>query len=114
MATVEAQTRQLAAHSPTQRLKAADAELATLRVRLGAVIDANMRSNRSRFTLAARALDTVSPLAVLERGYSVVRKDGELVASISSVAPGEKLTAELADGQIHATVDSTQPHPRNG
>ena len=114
MATVEAQTRQLRAHSPTQRLNAADAELATLRVRLSAVIDANMHSNRSRFTLAARALDAVSPLAVLERGYAVVRKDDELVASISSVVAGEKLTAELADGQIHATVDFTQPHPENG
>ncbi len=114
MAAVEAQTHQLRAHSPIQRLNASAAELTTLKVRLRAVIDANMRRQRSSFSLAARALDAVSPLAILERGYAVVKKDGKLVGSVAAVVPGEKLTAELVDGQIHATVDSTQPHSRNG
>ena len=112
-ATVDAQQRQLHAHSPSQRLTASNAALATLKVRLGAVIDASLQRNRGRFTVAARALDSISPLAVLERGYAVVKKDEELVVSVAAVAPGEKLTAELADGRIHATVVSTEAHPNS-
>jgi exodeoxyribonuclease VII large subunit len=51
----------------------------------------------------ARAL---SPLATLRRGYAVVQDaDGHAVTSVAALAPGEAVTARVADGRVHAVVD---------
>ncbi|MEI5908127.1 exodeoxyribonuclease VII large subunit [Bacillus spongiae] len=51
------------------------------------------------------ALDALSPLKILERGYSVVYKENEtLVKSKESVAIGDNVTVELADGALDCKV----------
>lgn len=54
----------------------------------------------------AGKLDSLSPLRVLERGYSVTRrvKDDVLIDSISKVSPGERLRTRVADGEIESEV----------
>jgi exodeoxyribonuclease VII large subunit len=51
-------------------------------------------------------LETLSPLATLERGYSIVRRqdDGSVVRSVSQVAGGDDLTVRVGDGEYGATV----------
>jgi exonuclease VII large subunit len=50
---------------------------------------------------------------VLERGYSLTRAaDGRLVASVAALAPGEKVTVTLRDGEVAARVEEL--HPRKG
>ncbi len=54
----------------------------------------------------ARAL---SPLATLERGYSVLQDaDGHVLTSVAGVAVGAQVSVRVADGRIHAEVSSTQ------
>jgi exodeoxyribonuclease VII large subunit len=49
-----------------------------------------------------RALD---PRRVLERGYSITRTaDGAVVRAASSVAIGDRLVTETADGAVHSQV----------
>jgi exodeoxyribonuclease VII large subunit len=59
--------------------------------------------------LAARAvqLDTLSPLNVLGRGYSLTRRemDGVVVRSPNQVQPGERLVTRLQHGQIFSRVE---------
>lgn len=59
-----------------------------------------------RFNMAARTLDTVSPLATLTRGFSVVRRaaDGTLLTDADAVAVGEDIEAQLAHGSLKARV----------
>lgn len=60
-----------------------------------------------------RALETVSPLATVARGYALVStQDGALVRSVTQVQPGQTLTARLADGQLSAVVTAITPAPR--
>lgn len=54
--------------------------------------------------LAAR-LDTLSPLNVLARGYSLTRTaDGRLVRAAADVVPGDRLVTRLADGEVESRV----------
>jgi exodeoxyribonuclease VII large subunit len=47
----------------------------------------------------------MSPLAVLGRGYAVVRtEDGRVVRRRDEVAAGERLHIRLAEGTVAATV----------
>ena len=56
-----------------------------------------------------RALEAVSPLAVLERGYSITRRaDGSVVRGPEEVAPGDALTTIVAGGEIDATVTGSR------
>jgi exodeoxyribonuclease VII large subunit len=53
-------------------------------------------------------LDAVSPLATLQRGYSIVQRkaDGALVRSVSDVAVGDDLTIRVSDGEFEANTGS--------
>jgi exodeoxyribonuclease VII large subunit len=50
-------------------------------------------------------LESLSPLAILERGYALVfDADGKLLKDASHVNPGNQISARLAHGEIHAAV----------
>lgn len=56
----------------------------------------------------ARLLESVSPLQVLSRGYSVVESEDGVVESIEEVSTGDPLTVRLKDGSIDAKVEDTR------
>ena len=71
-----------------------------------AMIDTLNHCNQ-RLALAQRALDAVSPLAVLGRGYAlVVTPDGRLIKQAVSLHVGDALDIRLADGRVQAIVHS--------
>lgn len=55
---------------------------------------------------AGRALQALSPLAVLERGFSISKRvpGGELIQSVKQVQVGDQLATLVADGQILSRV----------
>jgi exodeoxyribonuclease VII large subunit len=85
-----------------------------LRARLQALAAATKRylaHRRSRLEQAAGKLDTLSPLAILERGYSLIfDAQGTLVKDASELEPGDRIHARLAQGEIDARVESP-PRP---
>ncbi|MBX9628500.1 MAG: exodeoxyribonuclease VII large subunit [Gemmataceae bacterium] len=60
--------------------------------------------------LAAR-LDTLSPLNVLARGYSLTRTaDGRLVRAATDVVPGDLVVTRLASGEVESQVVKSSGH----
>jgi exodeoxyribonuclease VII large subunit len=62
---------------------------------------------RRRAALAQKAgrLRALSPRATLDRGYAIVRREDELLRSATTVAPGDPISVELADGSFGARVE---------
>ena len=59
-------------------------------------------------TLAAR-LETLSPLAVLGRGYSLTEgSDGRLIVDAATLQPGERLTTRFARGRAVSRVEKVE------
>ncbi|MFO0833126.1 MAG: exodeoxyribonuclease VII large subunit [Phycisphaerales bacterium] len=87
----------------SERVAAADAALAmSVRHRL----DAQAGSVES----LERQLRSVSPLRVLERGFSVTtRSDGSLLRDADAARPGEVLQTRLANGSVASTVTGASP-----
>ena len=54
----------------------------------------------------AAALDALSPLKVLARGYSITYGPSGVVTSASGVAAGDDIRVRLADGDVYARVES--------
>lgn len=59
-----------------------------------------------RLAAQSAALQAMSPLAVLSRGYSVVTSKAGVISAASAVSEGDTVTVRLAKGRLIATVDS--------
>jgi exodeoxyribonuclease VII large subunit len=60
---------------------------------------------RAAVTQAGGRLRALSPQATLDRGYAIVRREGELVRSTGSVSQGDPIAVEVADGSFGARVE---------
>ena len=81
-------------------------ELAHLQQRLGDLSSALLSRRRQRFSALAAALDAMSPLKVLGRGYAVARsQDGTILKSGREVAPGDRVSVTLSEGGFDAVVE---------
>jgi exodeoxyribonuclease VII large subunit len=60
---------------------------------------------RARLEHAAGRLRALSPRATLERGYAIVRTHDEIVRSSTTVAAGDEVEVEVADGRFGARVE---------
>jgi exodeoxyribonuclease VII large subunit len=76
---------------------------------LGAAMRNQLLQNKVRIERMGRALEALSPLAILERGYALVFDGaGELVKDAAQVKAGDEIRARVARGEIEATVKKTR------
>jgi exodeoxyribonuclease VII large subunit len=74
-----------------------------------AAMSAAMRNQlllkKLRLERMGRALETLSPLAILERGYALVFDSaGQLIMDAAQIKVGDEITARVARGEIRAKV----------
>jgi exodeoxyribonuclease VII large subunit len=94
-------------HDPRQRLAQARERLLTCRSRLDRSLERGIHSTRSRFNALDNRLNSLSPLAVLDRGYALILDSaGSLVRSTAQITQGDKLVTRLADGTFVSRVES--------
>jgi len=67
-------------------------------------IRAELRNKRSGLREYAAALDAMSPLKVLSRGYSLVLSEGAPVRSVHQLKSGDLIQLRLSDGEADAKV----------
>lgn len=69
--------------------------------------------HRSALVGLQARLEALGPLATLERGYAVVRREdtGEVVHSVTQVGTGDPLAIRVRDGEFGADVRSTEEPP---
>lgn len=93
--------------SPRTRMREAVHRMVSLRGRLRTAMREQLAIAGGRADVAARALNAVSPLATLERGYAIVTRvgDGKLVRSSRDVATGDTIEARLHRGRVRARVE---------
>ncbi|MEO8735459.1 MAG: exodeoxyribonuclease VII large subunit, partial [Edaphobacter sp.] len=66
-------------------------------------------ANQTRLNRAAARLETLSPLAVLSRGYALVyTAEGTLLRAAADTAPGQTIRARLAQGTLTAKVSDNK------
>lgn len=93
---------------PTSAFAAHFERLDLLRHRLDGAIERRLRSEQSDLRAAVSTIRALSPKRTLERGYAVLVSDEhESIASVSDVAPGDRIHAYLADGEL--TLDVVEP-----
>ncbi len=94
------------------RLQAVAGRLEALQRRMTRAAPVEVQRRQRQVAALERQLLSLSPMAVLERGYSLTRTvDGKLVRSVRQVDHGTLLRTHLADGTLSSVVcaDSAPP-----
>ena len=104
---VQAARGRLLQRSPALGVQRSLSQIAQLRQRLTSAGRKPVERARQRLSLATRGLDSVSPLATLDRGYAIVTdaKTGNILTDATAVPPGTDIHARLATGALAATVN---------
>ena len=105
-AGLDALRGRLAQCSPQQKLQRLVNQAAQLAQRLEYCINTQLAYRREKLAILSRALDTISPLATLQRGYSITLRqtDGSVVHSAQQLRSGDTLKTQLARGSILSKV----------
>ena len=84
-------------------------ELDHMRDRLSAAGERKVSGYRQAFVRLASALDAMSPLRVLTRGYSLTEDaSGKLIRASSQLRPGDRVHLRFAEGGARCTVDAVE------
>lgn len=103
--TLEFLARSRALQNPLNYIQDRRVLLDYQRDRLAHGLNAALGRERERFARLAAALDAMSPLKVLGRGYAIAqREDGSVVRFAGEVGPGERLALRVSDGTIGVIV----------
>lgn len=95
-------------HEPRQMLARMRDRLADGTARLERSLERTLRRWAARVEAFDARLRSLSPLAVLERGYALVLdSDGAVIRSVAQVVQGEHIRTRLHDGEFSSTVDES-------
>jgi len=92
--------------SPQQHLNLHRQNVAGLKQRLNHHMQQTVDSKQQLIAALARELNAVSPLATLDRGYSITfNRNQQAIRQSDQVAKGDKLTTKLHDGELVSVVE---------
>jgi len=104
------QTARLRSSAPLHRLQALQSGQRLLWQRLQESLNRCLEQRRHQLTEVSRALDTVSPLATLSRGYAIISRcdDRSIVRAHKQVQSGDQVDARLAEGFLICRVEASR------
>ena len=95
--------------SPGKKIQTLSEKQNDLMARLVRRMESQINLKKEKLGGVAKSLDALSPLNVLDRGYSITtsKRTGKAVVSGAQVKKGDTVRIRLAKGQLDATVDET-------
>lgn len=101
----------LLAQGPRNRIQQSLVVIPQLCKRLEQEARRGLISRRQAVVMQMAALDALSPLGILQRGFSIVQtvSNGRVLRRASDVAVGESVQVRLAEGQLVCQVDKVMP-----
>lgn len=98
---------------PLDRVRDLNSRLVELDARLKRTMQRRLEQARHNVASLANSLEALSPLKVLQRGYSITRRadNGRVVRNTEEVATGDDILTILEHGRVRSRVESVDPEP---
>jgi exodeoxyribonuclease VII large subunit len=96
---------QLIYNDPTKKINQLNEKNALLLHLLVRNIHSTIRLDRERFDGILKNINALSPLAILDRGYSITSFQGKSLSKINHIKKGDSINIRLAKGQLDCMVD---------
>ena len=98
--------RRLQQVTPLHRINHHRERLTQIELLMPRLMQRHLERSRLRLAQQSGKLQSVSPLATLERGYSILLdRNGQAVSDSARVKVGDTLEARLHKGRLQCTVD---------
>ena len=96
---------------PLERIHELARRLDELEGRASRAMRQHLRRARQQIESTAARLESLSPLAVLGRGYSLTQRaaDGQVIRDASELTPGEQIRTRFARGESISRVEQAGP-----
>ena len=94
---------------PDQIIESRQQQLSYLQQRLARQMRDSLDASRRQLVRSAERLNTVSPLATLQRGYAIVSTSDHpnvIVRDATTLTPGQQVSTRVRSGRFEATVTS--------
>ncbi|MCI7233074.1 MAG: exodeoxyribonuclease VII large subunit [Oscillospiraceae bacterium] len=91
-------------YAPSAALSAMREKLASNEIRLSEAMKSCIEKKKAVIGSRAAALDSLSPLKIMSRGYSLVYKENELIKSADELSEGDRITVKFADNEAGAVI----------
>jgi exodeoxyribonuclease VII large subunit len=94
---------------PLERVREAEQRLDDAAARLHRAARLRLERAKQKADAAGEQLESLSPLNVLKRGYSLtLTADGRVIRSADEVRPGDRIVTRVAGGQIVSRVEESK------
>lgn len=97
-------------YAAIQSIRTKENALTSLKHDVLANLKSAQNAKMSNFAQSAGLLNAYSPLAIIQRGYTITMKDGVVVKSIQDVQPDDLISIRLTDGELTSKVTRKEPH----
>ena len=104
----------LAAQSPENRMKLSGERLSALEKRNSAAFQRYMERLSSQLSERIGRLESLSPLKVLSRGYSLVYSGDRLLSSTDGISVGDTVDIRFGKGTASAEIKEVHEEKQNG
>lgn len=94
--------RRISLSSPSQKVAEYERNLDNIKTNLIHLMNDKLTSKQHIIKTTASKLETLNPISVLSRGYSIAEKDGKAITSKSELKKDEAFTVRFCDGAITA------------
>jgi len=104
---LQSRVERLVLASPKKAIQRLEEKRASLHHRLIEKIRSLVQLEKNRFAGVMNNLNALSPLTILDRGYSITTLNGNAVKSSGETKPGDSVRVRLSKGRLDCTVDRT-------
>ncbi|AKE52466.1 exodeoxyribonuclease VII large subunit [Kangiella geojedonensis] len=101
--SLQSATTRLAGYKPQKHLQESKEKLHARQKQLQQAINQQLKEFRQDFVLTAQKLNNISPLATLERGYTLTTDDnGKAIRNAESAKKAKVLVTRFSDGEVRS------------
>jgi exodeoxyribonuclease VII large subunit len=91
--------------NPAHHLNEFKTTTLSLHQRLTSTMQTQIKQLKHHLANISRALNAVSPLNTLDRGYAILTHEKKIITSVKAINLGEKIRSEVSDGYLYCTVN---------
>lgn len=97
-------SNKLVAYSPRRQVDQGKAAIDQLTTRLQNAGQAQSKQSRQQLQALVQQLHSLDPLKIMERGYTYVTKDGQVVNQAAQLKTGDQMLLHFTDGDVAVTI----------
>jgi exodeoxyribonuclease VII large subunit len=90
--------------SPQHRIELLNSKLQSIELVLKTVVEKKVTISKQKIEELMRALDNVSPLNTLKRGYAIVTQGDKVISDMDKVSIGDEIETRLKKGQLISVI----------